>query len=130
MVEILCNIGDEREVIEEERQDWLQKVLVALGADPEIISENSMKAREHIMFLELDVFSNVDGSIKIYRPEHITFEYPSEDPEREYEEVTVEARQKLVAEWKEPELIRIRDEEGEYYKIILSEWALPLQMKG
>ena len=75
------------------------------------------------MFLGLDVFTNVDGTIKIYRPEYVTFEL-SDD-----EEVTIETNQRLVAEWKKPKLIRIREGKEEYYKIIINEWALPLMEK-
>jgi hypothetical protein len=130
MTVVLCDLGDEREVVAEERQAWLQRVLVALGADEKVVSENTMAAREHLMLLGLDVFKHVDGSVKVYRPEYVTFELPSEDPERQVDEIDVETRQKLVAEWNPPEIVRIREGPGkEHCRITLREWALPFQME-
>lgn len=123
MTEILCDVGDETSIIEEERQIWLTKVLVSLGADEDIISRNTIAAKEHIMFLGFDIQTHINGTIKIYRPENITFELPED-------EIDVEINQKLIAEWKKPTLIRIKESPGKYYyKITLNEWALPL-MKG
>lgn len=129
MTTILVDIGDEEEVIAEERQDWLQRVLAALGADAELISDNSMEAKEHLMMLGIDVWRGADGSIKVIRPDYATIEVPSEDPERQVDEVDVSIGHKVIAEWNKPEIIRVRESPGKAHsQIKLNEWALPFQM--
>jgi len=129
MTTVLTDIGDEEQVIAEERQDWLQRVLVALGADEGLIAENSMEAKEHLMMLGIDVWRYVDGSIKVVRPNYTTFEVPSEDPERQVDEIDVSVGHKVIAEWNVPEIVRIKESPGKAHsQIKLREWALPFQM--
>ena len=110
---ILADRQDELNVVNEERQVWLQKVLVALGADAEVIKNNTIDAKNHISSLGLDVLLKPEGEIDIIRFEH------NEDGE-EIED--------LVAQWKQPELILIKKENEKYYEIHIKEWARPFQM--
>jgi len=127
-VTILVDIGDEREVIEEERQNWLRRVLVALGADEAVISENTMEAKRHLAELDIIVWRHADGAVRIYRPQYAWFEVPDEKTEA-VAEVPVESAQKLVAEWLPPKMVRVKEGGGrQHYRITLREWALPFQM--
>ena len=127
-VTILADVGDEREVIEEERQNWLHRVLVALGADEEIISKNTMEAKRHLAELDLIIWRHVNGTIKIYRPQYAWVETPGE-LEGSVVETPIESDKKLLAEWSSPTLIRVKEGNGrQHYRITLCEWALPFQM--
>jgi hypothetical protein len=123
---ILVDIGDEQSVIDEERQSWLRRVLVALGADEEIISENTMEAKRHLGELDLIVWRFSDGSLRVYRPQYEVLDI---EQEKGAQQVPVEKQQKLLAEWLPPKLVRVREGGGrEHYRITLREWALPFQM--
>lgn len=121
MTRILADAGDERLIIEEERHNWLHRVLVAFGADERIISGNTLEAKRHVSQLGLDVESRSDGSLHIWRPEVATTATPEG-------EMPVETGRKLVAQWLPPTLVRIRETPKDYYMITLREWALPFQM--
>ncbi len=122
MTTILADAGDERQVIEEERQAWLRRVLVALGADEEVISHNTLEAKRHISGLLLDVETHPDGSVDIARLEiQVVVEEGKEKP--------LETGRKLVAQWMPPKLVRVKDRPRDYYRIDLREWALPFQME-
>jgi len=122
MTTILADVGDERQAIDEERQAWLRRVLVALGADEATISENTLEAKRHVSSLGLDVEGHPDGSIDIARLEISVI--ASED-----KEVPIETGRQLVAQWLPPKLLRVKDRPRDYYRITLCEWALPFQMK-
>jgi hypothetical protein len=124
MTRILADVGNERQIIEEERQNWLRRVLIALGADENVISENTLEAKRHVSQLNLDVESHYDGSIDILRLE-LSFVKALEDNK----EVPVETGRQLVAQWLPPSLIRIKEAPKDYYIITLREWALPFQME-
>ena len=94
MTKILADVGDERKIIEEERQNWLHRVLIALGADEKAISENTLEAKRHVSQLGLDVESHPDGSIDIARLELSFVKVPGEDDK----EVPVETGRQLVAQ--------------------------------
>jgi hypothetical protein len=126
MTTILVNVGDERRVIDEERQDWLRRVLVAFGADKEAISGNTMEARRHVSQLGLDVVKGHDGSIDIHRFELAVVAVPDGKGTRE---VAVETNRQLVAQWMPPKMVRVREASGDHYRIALQEWALPFQME-
>jgi hypothetical protein len=107
MTVILCNRGDEREVIEEARTEWLHEVLVALGVDESVFGDDIDKneAREYLMSRDLEVWTHVDGSLNILR------------------------KDKVVAQWKAPKLTLRKEKSNEwYYEVKLEEWALPFQM--
>jgi len=123
MTTILTDVGDELRIIKEERLAWFRRVLVALGADETIISENTMEARNHIAGLGLDVETHPDGSLDIARLE-ISFVASGDG-----KETPVETGRKLVAQWLPPQLIRIRELPRDHYRITLREWALPFQME-
>jgi len=116
---ILADRQDETDAVNEERQDWLQRVLVALGADPEIIKKNTINAKNHISSLGLDVVLKSDGEIDIHR-----FEYD------QVEDVTIEKDSYLVAQWFKPKFIVKEDDGKKFYEIHIEEWALPFQMSN
>jgi hypothetical protein len=122
MTTILADAGDEARIMAEERQAWLRRVLVALGADEAAISENTLEAKRHVSGLGLDVEGHPNGSIDIVRLEISTV--LGEDGK----EAPVETGRRLVAQWLPPSLIRVRDKPRDYYRITLREWALPFQM--
>jgi hypothetical protein len=123
MTTILASIGDEARIVVEERQAWLQRVLVALGADGEVISRNTLEAKRQVSQLGLDVETHPDGSINIARLKiSITVD-------AEGKEVPVETDRQMVAQWLPPTRVRIREGSKEHYRITLREWALPFQME-
>lgn len=123
---ILVDVGDEQQVIDEERQNWLHRVLVALGADEQIISENTMEAKRHLGELDIVVWRYADGSLRVFRPQYEVFQT---EVEAGTQQVPIEVGQKLLAEWLPPKLVRVREGGGrEHYRVTLREWALPLQM--
>jgi hypothetical protein len=103
---ILVNTEDVTDTIKEEKYLWLVKVLVALGAREDLLNEDDR--RDHLRSIGLEVWSNVkDDSIDILR------------------------YNKLVAQWKTPKLIKVKEGENKYYyEIHLNEWALPFQIKS
>ena len=104
---ILADRGDENKIIEEEKQLWVYKVLLALGANEEVLGEaEDAEVREYLSALNLEIWNKYDGSIDILRGD------------------------KIVAQWKPPELILIKDKPKWYYEIHIQEWALPFQMEN
>lgn len=124
MTRIMVDVGDERKVIAEERQNWIRRVLVALGADETIISKNTLKAKRHVSQLGLDVETHPDGSVDIARLELSYVKTPGEEDK----EIPIETGRRLVAQWMPPQLVRIKEKPKDYYIITLREWALPFQM--
>lgn len=115
---ILADRTDELPAVEEERQAWLQKVLVALGADKDIIKDNTIGAKNHIESLGLDVV--------LKRDEIDIFRYEFEEIDGRF----VEKDKYLVAQWFEPKFILKTDGKDKYYEIHIDEWALPFQMQN
>lgn len=105
MTVILVNTEDVTDTIEEEREAWVERVLVALGADQNRIKD--IDSREYLMSLNLEVWNNIsNGCVDIHRDS------------------------KIVAQWKEPKLIKKKEDKNKYYyEIHLNEWALPFQMR-
>ena len=104
---ILCNRGDEHDIIEEERSIWIRDVLIAIGVDPEIIDDDDRLILKHYLDAhEIDVWQNLeDGSATIHR------------------------KDKLIGEWKYPTLVLKKEARNKwYYEIKLNEWAVPFQM--
>ena len=104
---ILADRYDEQNIINEEKTIWVYDVLVALGADEDVLSSiEEDKMSEYLSILEMEVWNNFDGTVDIYR------------------------KGKLVAQWKVPKLKLIKEAKGKYYyEIHLDEWALPFQIK-
>jgi len=104
---ILADRGDEQKVINEEKQEWLERVLIALGVKEEALSElDGMDLIEYLSMAEIEIWDKYDGTIDILRKE------------------------KVVAQWKVPVLVLIKDTSKKwYYEIHVSEWALPFQMQ-
>lgn len=102
---ILANRFEEGKVIEEERDMWVFNVLVALGADEDILSESDIEdLKEYLLMLGIEVEKYLGNcNVDIYNDS------------------------KLVAQWKQPDLVLKKDKEGVYYEIRTNEWALPLQ---
>jgi hypothetical protein len=117
MVTILADVGDELKIIEEEKQLWLHKVLIALGANKEIISKNTIEAKRHLSVLNLDVDMHTNGFVEIVRLEFLS-----------NNEETKTIGRKVIAQWFPPKLIKIKNSPKDYYRIVLNEWALPFQM--
>lgn len=101
---VLADRYDEQRVLEEEKSEWLDKVLIALGIDEKLLKSEDL--RQTLMVFELEVWHNCDGSINVYR------------------------RDKLVAQWLVPKLILVKDSNKYYYEIHLNEWALPFQKRS
>jgi len=121
MTTILASVGDETKIVDEEKRAWLQRVLIAFGADENIISNNTLGTKRHLTQLGLDVVSHFDGSIDIARFETAVVQTPDG-------EVPVESGRRLVAQWLPPKLVRMREKPKDFYMITLNEWALPFQM--
>jgi|19_taG_2_1085344.scaffolds.fasta_scaffold08705_3 hypothetical protein len=114
---ILADKQEEMKAVDEERQAWLQKVLVALGANPDIIKKNTIEAKNHISSLGLDVVLKPEGEINILR-----FDYEEINGE------TVEKGCYPVAQWLSPKYILKIEDGKKFYEIHIEEWALPFQM--
>jgi hypothetical protein len=100
---ILVDRHDEQRVLEEEKQGWLRRVLVALGMTEDLLDSDDL--RSHLAVAELEVWHGSDGSVDILR------------------------RNKLVAQWSSPKFVLVKDSSGKtYYELHLNEWALPFQM--
>ena len=88
----------------EAKQIWVYEVLVALGAEENILAEEENDfVKQHLSTLGIEVWNKVD-------------------------EVDILRNDKLVAQWKKPKLIVKTDKDGQYYEIHLKQWALPFQM--
>lgn len=119
---ILADKQDEANIVEEERHEWLLKVLVALGANLDIIKNNTLEAKNHISSIGLDVILKSDGEIDIYR-------YEYDKALNEDGNVTmVEKGNYLVAQWLKPKYILRVDGNEKFYEIHIKEWSLPFQM--
>ena len=103
---ILADKGDEQKIIAEEKEEWVYQVLMALGVAEEILVDlNNDDIVSYLTSMEIEIFDNCDGTIDIMR------------------------KNKLVAQWKVPELILIKESSRKYYyKIYIKAWALPFQM--
>jgi len=99
---ILADRGDEQKVIKEEREEWVNKVLISLGITQEIFQERE-QCRNYMLSLDIEMWEN------------------------EKKEITIYHRDKLVAEWKQPKLVLIKEPKSMYYEIHLKCWARPLQ---
>lgn len=105
---ILSNRGDEQKIIQEEKSEWVFQVLLGLGVAEEILIELSNEdIVNYLESIRIEVISNISSDgVDIYREE------------------------KIVAQWKKPKLILIKEKRNKYYyEIHLNEWALPFQMK-
>lgn len=111
---ILCDRGDEHQVIEEEKAAWIRDVLIAIGVDEEIIDdEDRMGFKTYCDANGIDVEENLaDGSVIISRTDMNS------------------GQEKIIGEWKYPKLVMKKEAKNKYYyEIRLNEWALPFQMK-
>jgi hypothetical protein len=108
---VLSDRGDERKIIEEEKQEWLVKVLLALGVNEGALDLEANELVQYLSMAGIEVWSNYDGSLDIFR-------FDGDD------------NKKMVAQWKVPDLVLIKDTPKKwYYEIHINEWALPFQME-
>jgi hypothetical protein len=105
MTTLLVDRGDDIEILEKEQQNWLQEVLIALGANKDIIGEPTLEAKTHLNELEIQVWKNFNNTIDIYK------------------------KDKLVAQWKLPQYKIIKEGQKMYYEIKINEWAQPFQLR-
>ena len=106
MTILLADRYDAQRVLELEKQKWLHEVLVALGANAAIVEAGGMEAKDHLIAFELEVWENADGAVDIRRGN------------------------KLVAQWKLPKYVLVKETADKwYYEIHLNEWALPFQVR-
>jgi len=104
---ILADRYDAQNIIDEEKEVWVYNVLVALGADEDILTSiPKEEMSEYLSLLEMEVWNNANSTVDIFR------------------------KGKLVAQWKVPKLKLIKEGRNKYYyEIQLDEWALPFQMQ-
>jgi hypothetical protein len=101
---VLADRGSEQKIIEEERQEWLTKVLLAMGVPAKALELNSFDIKNYLTSMEVEVWRNADGSLDVYKNDQ------------------------TVAQWKIPKLVLIKETPKKwYYEIHLNAWALPLQ---
>lgn len=101
---VLADRGDEQNVIEEERQEWLSEVLLALDVPVDAFKLDIDDMRRYLASIEIEVWDNSDGTLDVYKGEDI------------------------VAQWKEPRMVLIKETPKKwYYEIHLNSWARPLQ---
>jgi len=101
---VLADRGSEQEVIEEERQEWLTEVLLALGVPAKAFELEPNDIKNYLSGIEIEVWDNVDGSLDVYKSDDV------------------------VGQWKPPKLILIKETPKKwYYEIHINAWARPLQ---
>jgi len=100
---VLADRGDEQKVIEEEKHDWLVEVLLALGISEQLFELDMEDMKEHLSSSNIEVWNNYDGALDVYKNDEI------------------------VAQWKVPRLILIKDKPNWYYEIHIDSWAKHLQ---
>lgn len=103
---VLADRGDEQKVIEEEKQNWLIEVLLAINVPPEAFELEIEELKSYLITNGIEIWSNFDGTMDIYRNDDI------------------------IAQWKIPKLILIKETLRKwYYEIHIDAWARPLQNK-
>ncbi len=101
---VLADRGSEQAVAEEEKQEWLNEVLLALDVPVDAFKLELQEMRDYLASIEIEVWEYADGNLDIYKGEDI------------------------VAQWKTPEFILIKDTPKKwYYEIHINAWARPLQ---
>jgi len=101
---VLSDRGDEQNVIEEEKQEWLNEVLIALDVPVQAFELDIQDMRDYLISVEIEIWNNHDGTMDVYKGESV------------------------VAQWKIPKLILIKETPKRwYYEIHLDSWARPLQ---
>jgi hypothetical protein len=101
---VLADRGDEQKVIEEERQEWLNEVLLALDVPVKAFELEIDEFRDYLNSVEIEIWQNADGTLDVYKDSEI------------------------VAQWKEPKLVLIKETPKKwYYEIHIDAWARPLQ---
>lgn len=102
---ILANRGEETKIIEEEKEEWIYQVLVALGVGEDFLVENSnVSVIEYCKSIQIEIIKNLGE-----------------------ETVVIFKNGKTIAEWNKPNLFLKKDKDGLFYEIHLNEWALPFQ---
>lgn len=102
-MKILADRGDERKIIQEEKEEWLADVLLAMEIPKELFDLNIEDMKEYLSTINVEIWENHDETLDIYKNDEI------------------------VAQWKKPKLILIKDKPRWYYEIHINAWARPLQ---
>lgn len=101
---VLADRGSEQGVIEEEKQEWLTEVLLALGVPTGAFELESDELRNYLSGIKIEVWNNVSGTLDVYK------------------------NNEIVAQWKIPQLVLIKETQKKwYYEIHINAWARPLQ---
>lgn len=100
---VLADKGDEQNVIEEEKEEWLHEVLQALGVPVKAFDLDSNDFRQYLSNMNIEIWSNPEGELDIYQGETI------------------------IAQWKTPKFVLVKDKPKWFYEIHLNAWARPLQ---
>ena len=102
---VLADRGSEQNVIEEEKQEWLTEVLLAIGVPTEAFKLDPNEIIDYLASIEVEINRNEgDGTLDIYKSDDI------------------------VAQWKVPKLILIKETPKKwYYEIHINAWARSLQ---
>lgn len=101
---VLADRGSERAVVEEEKQEWLNEVLLALDVPVDAFKLELREMRNYLATVGIEVWESPNGNIDVYKGEDI------------------------VAQWNEPKFILIKETPKKwYYEIHINAWARPLQ---
>lgn len=103
---ILADRGDEQKIIIEEKEKWVNQVLLAIGIEETVL--NNLPREEVVEYLNsqyIEVIDNLgEESIDIFK------------------------NSKKIASWSSPKIILRKENNKYFYEIHLKEWALPFQM--
>lgn len=116
---ILCNISDVNKVIEEEKNFWVQDVLLDLGVSEDVIAsaENIDEYLHFMNQLGIEVEYRTTGEVLIYKKTM----YRGEDGEEV--DWLNPSEENLVAQWKPPTLVKKVEGKNVHYEVHLNEWS-------
>jgi len=111
----LCNLSDANEMIKESRQEWIEQIVIYLGAEG-ALDENICDYRSKMEDLGVDVVLYSNGEIDVFKKAWYDDNFnqgwlPAE-------------KENLIGQWKMPNRIKKIDESGVYYEIHLNEWSI------
>lgn len=116
---ILCNISDANKVVEEEKNFWIQDVLLGLG-----VSEDTIASAEDIdeylylmNQLGIEVEYKTTGEVLIYK------KAMHRGPDGEEVDWLNPSEENLIAHWKSPTFVRKVEGRDVYYEVHLNKWS-------
>lgn len=116
---ILCNISDANIVVEEEKNYWVQDVLLSLGV-PEGVIVSVHDIDEYLYQMHqygIEVEYKTNGEVLIYKKAM----YKS--PEGEEIGWLNPTKDHLVAQWKPPRFVRKVEGKDVFYEVHLNKWS-------